>query len=111
MYALWQTCVGEARDDELAALAERLRASRAYYLANAEALAGRHAARYGRRSEWLLRYWSSLRYELDDAALAGLRRFYALAAELGEAPVVEELRFVGAGRRGSAGWRPVRRGS
>lgn len=111
VYALWQTGVDEARDGEVAALAERLRASRAYYLANAEALAGRHAARYGRRPEWLLGYWGSLRYELDAAALAGLRRFYALAAELGEAPGVEELRFVAAGRGGAAEWRPVHRGS
>lgn len=111
VYALWQTCVGEGRDAELVALAERLRASRAYYLANAEVLARRHGARYGRRPEWLLRYWDSLRYELDDAALAGLRRFYALAAELGEAPGVTELRFVAGVGRGSAGWRPVRCGS
>lgn len=103
VYALWQTGCGEDRDAELLELAERLRESRTYFLAHAEALARRHAGRYGRAPDWLLRYWGSLHYELDERALAGLRRFYALAAELGEAPRVQELRAVAAAPHGSAG--------
>lgn len=102
VYALWQTGCGEERDEELQGLAERLRESRAFFLAHAEELARRHASRLRRPADWLLRYWGSLRYELDEGVLAGLVRFYALAAELGEAPAVTEIRFVAA-RRGTAG--------
>jgi hypothetical protein len=44
----------------------------------------------------LLEYWNRLQYNLDDRMIAGLRAYYARAAELEEVPGVPELRFAGA---------------
>lgn len=94
VYALWMTGLDVTRDPQLQELTERLRASRSFFHAHDRELALRHAGPLGQRPEWLLQYWRSLRYDLNDRALAGLRRFFDLAAELGEAPRVAEVRFV-----------------
>lgn len=89
-YAVWQVRA-EAPRSEIARLHTMLLESRAWYEANAEELASRHASRYGVEPERLFAYWSSLRYDLDERMQAGLMRFYTLATEVGEAPAVEGL--------------------
>jgi len=91
VYAVWQTRLATDRDTELLRLRDRLLASMDWFDANMHALADQRAAEFGLRAERLRAYWRTLRYRLDDAATAGLLRFYRLAAELGEAPPVEGL--------------------
>lgn len=93
-FAVWQVAAGAERDAELHALHDLLRESRSYFEANAEALATRHAATYGLDAALLARYWRTLEYTLDDSVLAGLMRYYELAASLGVIPGVPELRWV-----------------
>ncbi|HET9986779.1 MAG TPA: menaquinone biosynthesis protein [Longimicrobiales bacterium] len=92
-FAVWQTCAGPERDDDLARLHALLLESRDYFHRNAEALAARYAADFGLPAERLLRYWRSLSYDLDGDMQEGLLRFYAAAAELGEVPAVPPLRW------------------
>lgn len=92
-FAVWQTGAGPERDDELARLHAFLLESRDYFGRHAEALARRFAADFGLPADRLLRYWRSLRYELDDEMQQGLLRFYAAAAKLGEVPAVPTLRW------------------
>lgn len=94
VFAAWQTSLSAARDADLRALGETLRASRAYFLRNAARLADANAAGFGIESSKLLTYWHSLRYDFDEPMQRGLRKYYDFAAELGEAPAVEELRWV-----------------
>jgi chorismate dehydratase len=93
VFAVWQV-----RRDAGAAtarrLAELLRASRAWYAHHAVRLAYSHGPRYGLEPGRLLEYWNSLRFELDDAMMDGLLRFYRYAADLREAPVTEALELV-----------------
>lgn len=94
VYAVWQTPLDPERDDELTRLARLLATSHGYFRERAEELARREAANFGLPQDRLLDYWRSLRYTLDDRAVEGLLRFYALAAELGEGRAVMSLRFV-----------------
>jgi chorismate dehydratase len=88
-FALWQV-----RRDLPAAERRRLlrllRESRAWFLERPEQLAREYGPALGLAPERLLRYWTSLRYELTDDVVAGLRRFVELAAQLGEAPPLPE---------------------
>lgn len=93
VYAVWQTRLGPDRDDELARLQGELRRSRSFFGQHVARLARDHAVRFGVAPRVLVEYWSSLSYELGPAEQAGLLRFYALAAELGEADAVSGLRF------------------
>jgi chorismate dehydratase len=92
-YALWQ-----ARADTdpagLASLHAVLLESRAFFAANIDALAQRHAPRFEIDAVRLGRYWRSLCYDLDDDTRRGLLHFYRLAAALGEAPPVTALQFI-----------------
>jgi chorismate dehydratase len=91
-FAIWQ-----ARTDtsavELSRLHTLLLDSRGYFQRNRAALAERFAPSFDLDAAVLLRYWESLRYELDERMQAGLLHFLGLAAELGEAPPVAELDF------------------
>jgi chorismate dehydratase len=95
-YAVWQARV-ETPIDALQRLHAMLIASREHYTQHVSELAERHAPRYGLSADRLYRYWTSLRYTLDARMQEGLMRFYALAAELGEAPPVPALRFIDTG--------------
>jgi chorismate dehydratase len=91
-YAVWQVR-SSAPADEIGRLHEILLESRSFFAEHAAELAARHAPRFGLDTERLNRYWTSLRYDLDDRMQEGLLRFYALAAEIGEAPPVHALRW------------------
>ena len=93
-FAVWQTRLGSEYDGVLSELTERLEASRDTALADPLALARRHADTFGVSAERLAEYWRGLRFELDERMLAGLRRFYAEAAAMGEIDPVTDLHFV-----------------
>lgn len=93
-FAVWQTAVGSERNGELRWLHGLLLESLAYFRARSGELAARQAVRYGLEPAFLQRYWSSLRYELDDAMEEGLRLFHRLAACIAEAPASPPLRWV-----------------
>jgi predicted solute-binding protein len=65
--------------------------SRAWFSEHAARLAGTYGTTYGLPPQLLLRYWDSLVYDLTDDVRAGLLHFLRLAAELGEAPLVQRL--------------------
>jgi len=91
VYAVWQA----RRDVDTAALLrlhDRLRDSLDWFGRHAEALAGREAARYGVAPDVLLRYWRSLRYDLDARMQRGLLEYYTRAGRLGE-PAVRGLEW------------------
>ncbi len=94
VFALWQTSAGPDRDPELRALHAKLVESWRYFEANVDALAARHAAAYGLEPARLRAYWNSLEYGLGERQQQGLLHFYRCAEELGEVPVVPELRWV-----------------
>lgn len=93
VYAVWQTRLGPDGNAELARLHATLRESRAFFRRHVARLAREEAERFGLAPERLATYWSSLRYELGVREREGLLRFYRVAAELGEAEVVSDLRF------------------
>jgi chorismate dehydratase len=92
-FALWQTNLGPERDAELSELTAALQASRLDSLARPDLLAARYSAGSGLAKGPLARYWSGLRYQLDDDMVRGLLHYYALAAAIGEVPRVPELVF------------------
>jgi chorismate dehydratase len=98
-YAVWQTPLGENRDDELATLHAALLRARAYFVAHVREYATRYASQL-MPADRLLTYWQSLRYALDAPMRAGLRRFFDAASELGEAPRIGALRFTATARGG-----------
>jgi chorismate dehydratase len=81
-FAVWQASSGD--DGALRDLHELLLESREYGLRHRRDLAERHAAAFGLPAEVLDDYWSALTFHLDEGMEAGLRRFYQLAAEIGE---------------------------
>lgn len=91
VFAVWQTRLGPGRDAELQRLAAALDASLDWFEQRIDALASRHARRFGLPPADLAAYWRSLRYRLDGPATSGLLHFYACAASLGEAPAVTGL--------------------
>lgn len=98
VFAAWQTSAPAERDADLQLLLASLHESRAYFLANAPRLAEREAARFRIDAHRLLTYWQSLKYAFDEAMQQGLLEYYRLAAQIGEAPVVERLHWVGPAR-------------
>lgn len=84
-FAVWQVR-RDADPSEVRRLARLLNESYAWFNIHAEQLAVRYAPRFGLASDRLLRYWHSLRFDLDSSMQQGLLHFYRLAADLGEAP-------------------------
>lgn len=86
VYAVWQARreVGEAA---LRGLHGRLRDSLDWFRNHAESLARAQAPRYGIAPDVLLRYWRSLRYDLDERGQRGLVEYYRRSAEFGEPAV------------------------
>lgn len=91
VFAVWQTRLGEEADAELMMLHRALHGSLAWFEARIDELAARRAADFGIAPARLATYWRALHYRLDADATRGLLHFYALAAELGEAPAVRRL--------------------
>ncbi|MGH7576313.1 MAG: menaquinone biosynthetic enzyme MqnA/MqnD family protein [Longimicrobiales bacterium] len=96
-YAVWQARAG-VDTGALNRLHCLLLESRSWFESHVDALARRHASRFGIDAGRLAPYWRSLRYTLDDETERGLLHFYRLAAELGEATPVEALRWACANR-------------
>jgi chorismate dehydratase len=94
VFAVWQVTAGPERDADLRALQALLLESRAYFEENLDELADRFAPGLGLEGERLARYWRTLNFTLGPAMQEGLLHFYRLAAELGEAPAVAELRWL-----------------
>lgn len=90
-FAVWQASGGTPA--QLGALHRLLVESRAYYHQHAERLADTFSARYDLPASLLAPYWRGLSYDLDGAMIEGLRRFYSLAAEIGEIDAAPELRW------------------
>ena len=94
VYALWLVSGPAIALRETEELHQLFLASRDSMAADSASLAQRAGARYGFPPPRLRSYWSRIRYDLDDHMLAGLRRFLDLAAEIGDAPPVEEIRLI-----------------
>ena len=93
VYALWQAR-RDASEEELRRIYGLLVESLAWYEAHDAEVAGRYAERFGVPASALLAYWRALRFRLDGRMEDGLRRFYELAAGLGEAPPVPTLEWL-----------------
>lgn len=91
VYAVWQAR-REVPEDELVRLHARLTDSRAWFEQRASGLAAANAWRYGLTPDILLRYWLTLRYDLDARMQQGLLEFYRLAERVGE-PAVPALEW------------------
>src|SRR5690606_30395213 len=96
-FAVWQVR-RDADPAEMQRLAMLLAGSRAWFRANDVKLSRQYAAGFGIEPDRLLRYWRSLRFDLDTAMQQGLLRFFAHAAELDEAPAVDCLGILDPGR-------------
>lgn len=90
-FAVWQARTSVDGTAGLATLHAALLDSRRWFAIHDEQLARRHAVHFGIESGRLLAYWRSLRYELDERMQQGVLRYYALAAELKEAPSLGAL--------------------
>jgi chorismate dehydratase len=92
-FAVWQVRSG-MRDHELRRLVRLLADSREFYRHHRAELARQHAPAAGVPPDVLLDYWDSLHFDLDAAMQRGLLHFFALAAQLGDAPLVTALDIV-----------------
>jgi len=86
VYAVWQAR-REVGGPDLRGLHVRLLDSLAWFRSRAEPLARAQADRYGVEPDVLLRYWRSLRYDLDERMGRGLLEYFRRAAQLGEPAV------------------------
>lgn len=93
VFAVWQVAAGPEKDEELRRLHGLLLESRAYFEERVDELAHRFAPSHHLEPDHLARYWRTLDFTLGGAMQEGLLHFYRLAAELGEAPAVTELRW------------------
>jgi chorismate dehydratase len=90
-FAIWQTTLPPERSSELEPLLQSFHRSRARFAAEPAQMAERYAATFGLSAERLSRYWSTLRYEFDMPMQEGLLRYYGLAAQIGEAPLIQRI--------------------
>jgi chorismate dehydratase len=93
VYALWLVAGKAAGRPETGELHRMLLARRDTVAADVESLSKIAGARFAFPPSRLSSYWSRIRYNLDDRMLAGLRRFLDLAAEIGDAPPVTDIRL------------------
>lgn len=94
VFAAWQTSAPSARDAELRTLVALLHESRAYFDLNAARLAESWSQHFGLAAAPLLAYWQSLLYSFAEPMQRGLLAYYRWAAQLGEAPPVDHLRWL-----------------
>jgi chorismate dehydratase len=92
-FAVWQVRA-EMRDHDLRRLVRLLADSREFFRQHRGELARQHAPAAGVAPDILLDYWASLHFDLDASMRRGLLHFFRLAAELGDAPVVDALDIV-----------------
>lgn len=100
VFALWFASRGAVRRDgaAMAAFVEQLRQAKEYAMEHLEEFATVSPDAAWMGSERLLSYWRhSLSYDLTEAHLDGLRRFYRHAAELGLIDAEPELAMMKAG--------------
>ena len=90
-FAVWQS--GGSGTEEMRRIHALLLESRDYGLAHREALAERHAGRFGLPAPVLAQYWSTLDFSLDGEMRAGLLEFYRQAREIGELTHAPEIRW------------------
>lgn len=90
-FAVWQARAAVDATPGLGRLYEALLDSRAWFGRHAERLSRAYADDFGLAPAPLLRYWRSLRYELDARMQQGLLHYYACAAALDEAAPVGAL--------------------
>ncbi|MBR9988545.1 MAG: menaquinone biosynthesis protein [Gemmatimonadetes bacterium] len=89
-FAVWQVR-RDADAAETSRLAGLLRESLPWFETHAADLATRYAPGFGLASDRLLRYWHSLRFDLDLPMQQGLLHFYDLASRIDEAPRITSL--------------------
>lgn len=94
VFALWQARSDLIESPELASLHRALIGARDRLDRDAISLASRASERFGIDSDRLGSYWRTVAYGLDEHMLEGLRHFYRLAAELGDAPAGVGLEIV-----------------
>lgn len=94
VYAVWMVRNALADAEETRHLHRLLTARRDELPAAFGELADAAATRYGFSRTRLLRYWSRIRYELDETMLRGLEHFLGLASDIGEIPPIHDLTFV-----------------
>lgn len=94
VFAVWQTSAPAARDPELRTLVALLHESRAYFDRNATRLAESWSQHFGLAPAPLLAYWQSLKYSFEEPMQRGLLEYYRWAAQLGEAPALDHLRWL-----------------
>jgi chorismate dehydratase len=92
-FAVWQVRAG-IRDEDIRRLVRMLAESRRFFRHNRAELARRYAPEVGVAPDVLLDYWESLHFDLDAAMQHGLLHFFRLAAELGDAPLVDSLDII-----------------
>lgn len=90
-FAVWQTTLVDDRAAELSPLLQSFRRSRDRFRASPDVMAERYATLFGIEPARLARYWSTLRYDFDEAMQQGLLHYYRLAATLGEAPHIDRI--------------------
>jgi len=93
-FALWMVRNETASAPRIRTLHRMLIAQRDALPAALHAMAGPASRRYGIPEDRLLRYWSHIRYSLDDRMMDGYRHFVKLAADLGEAPHDARIRLL-----------------
>lgn len=91
-FAVWQASVADGA--KLRELHGLLMESRRYGLENREALAERHASRFGLDASMLADYWGSLSYEFDAPMRSGLQAFFEMAVAAGELARAPDLRWI-----------------
>lgn len=93
VFAVWAARKGFARDhpDALRAAHQALLAGKAWGRAHRSEVVEHARQKLFLSRDYMSRYFRDLNYDLDEPKLAGLRRYYELAAELGEVARVPAL--------------------
>lgn len=94
VFALWMVRDDAVHRTEIGQLHERLLEARDVLPAAYPELATAASSRFGIPARRLRRYWSHIRYELNERMLSGFHRFLEYAMELGEAPRAHEVRLI-----------------
>ncbi len=94
VFALWMVRDDAVHRTEIGHLHKRLLEARDVLPAAYPELATAASSRFGIPARRLRRYWSHIRYELNERMLSGFHRFLEYAVELGEAPRAHEVRLI-----------------
>jgi len=97
VFALWMTTREKFKihGDELKRLSHQLQHAKAYAKTHLEQIVGKTTERGWMEPELLLEYWrNNICYDLTELHLAGLKRYFRLAVEVGLIATVPELAFL-----------------